>query len=44
MIVSLAIILEDVAVLAVGTTIGVGGLALIVTIGAALASFVKDHL
>jgi len=43
-IVSLAIILEDVAVLAVGTTIGVGGLALIVTIGAALASFVKDHL
>jgi hypothetical protein len=43
-IVSLSIILEDVAVLAVGTAIGVGGIALIVTIGAALASFVKDHV
>jgi hypothetical protein len=35
-VVCLAIILEDVVVLGIGTAIGVGGVALIVTIGAAL--------
>jgi hypothetical protein len=43
-VVSLAIILEDVVVLGVGTVIGLGGIALIVTIGAALARLVKDHI
>jgi hypothetical protein len=36
-VVCLAIILEDVLVLGIGTAIGLGGVALIVTIGAALA-------
>jgi hypothetical protein len=36
----LAIILEDIFVLAIGSAIGVGGIALILTIGAALAHFV----
>jgi hypothetical protein len=40
--ISLAIILEDVVVLAVGGLIGVGGIALMVTIGAALAHFIRD--
>ena len=35
-VVCLAIILEDVLVLGIGTAIGLGGIALIVTIGAAL--------
>ena len=39
--ISLAIILEDVVVLGAGALIGVGGIALIVTIGAALASFLR---
>jgi hypothetical protein len=43
-VVSLAIILEDVVVLGAGSAIGVGGIALIVTIGAALARLVKDHI
>src|SRR3954466_15480953 len=43
-IVSLAIILEDIVILGVGTAIGAGGIALIVTIGAALARVVKDHV
>ena len=40
-VICLAIILEDVVVLAIGSAIGVGGIALIVTIGAALAHFVR---
>ena len=40
----LAIILEDVVILGAGTAIGAGGIALIVTIGAALANLVKDHI
>ncbi len=41
--ISLAIILEDAVVLAAGALIGIGGIALIVTIGAALARFVRDR-
>ena len=41
--ISLAIILEDVAVLAAGTIIGTGGILLIVTIGAVLARFIRDR-
>ena len=37
----LAIILEDVIVLGIGVLIGTGGIVLIVTIGAALAHFIK---
>ena len=40
-VICLAIILEDAVVLAIGSAIGVGGIALIVTIGAALAHFVR---
>jgi len=40
-VVALAIILEDVVVLAVGVGLGAGGILLIVTIGAALARLVK---
>jgi hypothetical protein len=43
-VVCLAIILEDVAILVAGTAIGLGGIALIVTIGAALGRLVKDHI
>lgn len=39
---SLAIILEDVVVLGAGALIGIGGIALIVTIGAALAGFLRN--
>lgn len=40
--IALSIILEDVVVLAVGVVIGTGGALLIVTIGAAVARFVRD--
>ena len=40
--ISLAIILEDAVVLGAGALIGIGGIALIVTIGAALARFLRD--
>ena len=40
--ISLAIILEDIVVLGAGALIGVGGIALIVTIGAALAGFLRN--
>jgi hypothetical protein len=40
-VICLAIILEDIVVLAVGWALGIGGIALIVTIGAALAHFVS---
>ena len=43
-LVALAIILEDVVVLAVGVALGVGGIALILTIGVALARFLKGLL
>jgi hypothetical protein len=39
--ISLAIILEDAVVLGVGVLIGLGGIALIVTIGAALARYLR---
>jgi hypothetical protein len=39
-VVSLAIIVEDLVVLAVGVAIGVGGIALILTLGAAVVRFV----
>jgi hypothetical protein len=39
----LAIILEDVIVLGIGMVIGTGGIVLIVTIGAAIAHFIKDR-
>jgi hypothetical protein len=40
-VVALAIILDDVVVLAIGVAIGVGGIALIVTIGAVAIRFVR---
>ena len=40
--ISLAIILEDIVILGVGTAIGAGGIVLIVTIGAAIAHFLKN--
>jgi hypothetical protein len=40
-LVALSIVLEDVVVLAVGVVVGIGGLALIFTIGAALARLVR---
>jgi hypothetical protein len=43
-VVALAIILEDVAVLAAGVVIGTGGIVLIVSIGAALARLLKSLL
>jgi hypothetical protein len=43
-VICLAIILEDAVVLAIGSAIGLGGIALIVTIGAALAHFVRGLL
>jgi len=42
--ISLAIILEDAVVLGAGALIGVGGIALIVTLGAALARFLRGLL
>jgi len=41
--ISLAIILEDVIVLGVGVVIGTGGIVLIVTIGAAIAHFIRNR-
>jgi hypothetical protein len=41
-IICLAIILEDVLVLAVGGAVGAGGIALILTIGAAIAHFLRN--
>ena len=41
--ISLAIILEDAVVLAIGVLIGTGGVVLIVTIGAALARVIRDR-
>jgi hypothetical protein len=43
-IICLAIILEDLLVLVIGLFIGTAGIALIVTIGAALARFLRDLL
>jgi hypothetical protein len=40
--VALSIILEDVVVLGIGLAIGIGGIALILTIGAALVHFVRN--
>lgn len=40
-VICLAIVLADVVVLAIGTVVAAGGIALIVTIGAALASFIR---
>jgi hypothetical protein len=42
-VVALAIILEDVVVLAIGLLIGTGGILLIITVGAALARLIR-HL
>jgi hypothetical protein len=42
-IICLAIILEDVLVLAIGSAIGAGGIALILTIGAAIAHFLSNR-
>ena len=41
--IALAIILEDAVVLGIGVLIGTGGIVLIVTIGAALAHFIRDR-
>jgi hypothetical protein len=41
-VVALAIILEDVVVLAIGVAIGAGGIALILTVGALVVRFVRD--
>ena len=41
--ISLAIILEDAVVLGIGIVIGTGGIVLIVTIGAAIAHFIRDR-
>jgi hypothetical protein len=41
--ISLAIILEDAVVLGAGIVIGTGGIVLIVTIGAAIAHFIRDR-
>ena len=41
-LVSLSIILEDIAVLAIGTAIGAGGIILILTIGAARVHLVRN--
>ncbi len=43
-VIALAIILEDALLLGIGTVIGVGGITLIVTIGAAVARVVKGWL
>ncbi len=41
--ISLAVILEDVVILGIGIVIGTGGIVLIVTIGAAIAHFIRDR-
>ena len=41
-IVALSIILEDVAILAVGVVVGIGGIVLILTIGAALVRLLRS--
>jgi len=43
-IICLSIILGDIAVLAVGALIGTGGVVLILTIGAAIAHFLRDRI
>jgi len=43
-IICLSIILGDVVVLGVGAVIGTGGVVLIITIGAAIAHFLRDHI
>lgn len=43
-LIGLAILLEDVVVLGVGVVIGTGGIALIVTVGTALARLLRDLL
>jgi len=43
-IICLSIILGDVVVLGAGVLIGTGGILLIITIGAALAHFLRDHI
>jgi hypothetical protein len=43
-LVALAIILEDVLVLALGILVGTGGVILMVTIGAALARLIRRHV
>jgi hypothetical protein len=43
-IICLSIILGDIVVLGVGTVIGTGGVLLIITIGAAIAHFLRDHI
>jgi len=43
-IICLSIILGDVLVLGVGALIGTGGVLLIITIGAAIAHFLRDHI
>jgi len=43
-IICLSILLGDVVVLGVGALIGTGGVVLIVTIGAAIAHFLRDHI
>jgi hypothetical protein len=43
-IICLSIILGDVVVLGVGALIGTGGVLLIITIGAAIAHFLRDHI
>jgi hypothetical protein len=40
--ITLAIILEDIVILGIGVVIGTGGIVLIITIGAAIAHFLKD--
>jgi hypothetical protein len=41
--ISLAMILEDAIILGIGVLLGTGGIALIATIGAALAHFIRDR-
>ena len=40
--VALAIILEDVVILAIGVVVGTGGVVLMITIGAALVRLIRD--
>jgi hypothetical protein len=40
-VIALGIILEDVVVIAIGTVIGTGGIVLVITVGAAVARFIK---
>ena len=43
-VICLAIILGDIVVLGVGALIGTGGILLIITLGAAIAHFLRDHI